>query len=101
MRMTFFLVNFKSMTLKITKQVRIPDLFIYLFIYLLKLIGLKWFDKADKQDVPVFPHLNFLLVFWMIAPFLEKDLHRNVLRYIHLLQFLSAVTSSVTTYLRF
>ena len=72
MRMTFFLVNFKSMTLKITKQVRIPDLFIYLFIYLLKLIGLKWFDKADKQDVLVFPHLNFLLLFWMIAPSLKK-----------------------------
>ena len=60
------------MTLKITKQVRIPDLFIYLFIYLLKLIGLKWFDKADKQDVLVFPHLNFLLLFWMIAPSLKK-----------------------------
>ena len=72
MRMTFFLVNFKSMTLKITKQVRIPDLFICLFIYLLKLIGLKWFDKADKQDVLVFPHLNFLLLFWMIAPSLKK-----------------------------
>ena len=72
MRMTFFLVNFKSMTLEITKQVRIPDLFIYLFIYLLKLIGLKWFDKADKQDVLVFPHLNFLLLFWMIAPSLKK-----------------------------
>ena len=72
MRMTFFLVNFKSMTLEITKQVRIPDLFIYLFIYLLKLIGLKWFDKADEQDVLVFPHLNFLLLFWMIAPSLKK-----------------------------
>ena len=33
MRMTFFLVNFKSMTPKITKQVRIPE-FIYLSICL-------------------------------------------------------------------